>query len=115
MLRPIDTYFSEQDEPLRSCLHFLREYIPKQDPDITEAWKYNMPFFCYKGKMMCYIRMHKKYLQPYIGFVDGKYMNHPALIAENRARIKILLIDPVQDIPLDELNAILTEAIALYS
>lgn len=115
MLPPIDTYFSQHDEPIRSCLQFLRAYIPKQNPNLAEAWKYGMPFFCYNGKMMCYLWMHKKHHQPYIGFVDGNRLNHPGLIAEKRSRIKILLIDPAQDIPIDEINAILKEAVALYS
>jgi hypothetical protein len=53
MLRPIDNWFLEKEEPLKSGLQFLRTHIIQQDPDIREAWKYGMPFFCYKGKMFC--------------------------------------------------------------
>ncbi len=38
-----------------------REIILKQDKDIAPAWKYKTPFFCYKGKMFCYLCFHKKY------------------------------------------------------
>ena len=114
-MREIENFFLKEKEPIRSCLAALRYVILHLKPDITELWKYNMPFFCYKGKMMCYLWMHKKHNQPYIGFVDGKRLNHPALIAEKRSRIKILLIDPAQDIPINEINAIVKEVIALYN
>ncbi len=114
MLRPIDNYFSEQNEPAKTCLQFLRAHILKQDENITEAWKYGMPFYCYKGKMFCYLWIHKKYHQPYIGIVEGKQINHPDLLTEKRARMKILLIDPAKDLPIKKINSILKEVIALY-
>jgi hypothetical protein len=45
MLRPIDNYFLQHEEPTKSCLQFLREHILQIDKNITEAWKYGMPFF----------------------------------------------------------------------
>ncbi|MES1214314.1 MAG: DUF1801 domain-containing protein [Bacteroidota bacterium] len=114
MLRPIDNWFLQKDEPAKTCLQFLREHILKQDSNITEAWKYGMPFFCYKGKMFCYLWMHKKHLQPYIGIVEGKRINHPDLIIEKRARMKILLLDANKDLPIKKINSILKEVLALY-
>jgi hypothetical protein len=114
MLRPIDNFFLKQDEPLKTCLLFLRSHILKQDVNLTESWKYGMPFFCYNKKMICYLWVHKKFRQPYIGIVEGKKIKHPELILERRARMKILLIDPESDIPLKKINGILKEVIALY-
>ena len=113
-LRPVDNWFLQKDEPLKSCLQFLREYILKQNAGITESWKYGMPFFCYKGKMVCYLWVHKKYGQPYLGIVEGKKNEHPDLIIEKRARMNILLLDPDRDIPIKKINAILKEVLALY-
>lgn len=113
-LRPIDNWFLQKEEPLKSCLQFLRQHILTQNTGITEAWKYGMPFFCYKGKMVCYLWVHKKYHQPYIGIVEGKRVNHPDLIVEKRARMKILLLDPGKDMPVKKINAILKEVLALY-
>jgi len=95
-------------------LQYLRDFILQQDSNITEAWKYGMPFFCYKGKMICYLWQHKKYHQPYIGIVEGAQIHHPDLLREKRARMKILLIDPERDIPVKKVKAILKEVIALY-
>ena len=114
MLRPIDNWFLEKDEPVKSCLQFLRMYILKQNAGITEAWKYGMPFFCYKGKMFCYLWVHKKIGQPYLGIVEGKKINHPDLIVEKRARMKILLLDADKDIPIRKINTLLKKVLALY-
>ena len=114
MLRPIDNYFLQQEEPVKSCLQFLREFILKLDGNITEAWKYGMPFYCIKGKMFCYLWVHKKFHQPYIGIVEGAKIKHPELLQEKRARMKILLLDPNKDIPVKKINGIFKEVLALY-
>src|ERR1700722_2193083 len=114
MLRPIDNYVLQQKEPVKSCLQFLRAHILRQDENITEAWKYGMPFYCYNKKMFCYLWTHKKYHQPYIGIVEGKRIHHPDLLVEKRARMKILLLDPTRDLPIKKIDSILKEVIALY-
>ena len=114
MLRAIDEYYASRSEPVKSCFQFLREYILGLDPHITEALKYGMPFFCYNGKMCCYLWQHKKLKQPYIGFVEGKSLNHPELLQEARNRMKILLVDPYQDIDLVKLDGIFTQMLAIY-
>jgi Domain of unknown function (DU1801) len=113
-LRPIDNYFLQKEEPIKSCLQFLREHILQQSLNITESWKYRMPFYSINGKMFCYIWTHKKLLHPYIGIVEGNKIHHPKLLQENRARMKILLIDPNQDIPINEIDLILKEVMSLY-
>ena len=112
-LRPIDTWYHEREEPAKSCLQYLRQHIAAFDPGITEAWKYHMPFFCYHGKMICYLWQQKKTGWPYLGLVDGNKMNIPGLVSEKRARMKIWLVDPMEEIPLDQLDLILTSALAL--
>jgi hypothetical protein len=113
-LRPIDNWFLEKPEPHKSCLQFLREHILKLDSHITETWKYGMPIYCYNNKMMVYLWVHKKYGQPYLGIVEGKKINHPDLLTEKRARMKILLIDPGKNIPVKKINGILKEVLSLY-
>lgn len=115
MLRPIDNYFLQKDEPVKSCLQFLRQYILKADAEITEHWKYGMPMYYYKGKMFCYLWTHKKYGQPYIGIAEGRNIDHPDLLIEKRARMKILLIDPDKNIPQKKISAILKMAMKFYS
>ena len=114
ILRETDNYYEQKEEPVKSCLLALRDIILSQDKDISAAWKYGMPFFCYKGKMFCYLWVHKKYQLPYIGIVEGKKFNHPDLIIEKRSRMKIMLFDPCEDLPVEIINSILQQAINLY-
>lgn len=115
LLKEIDNYYAQKDEPAKSCLLALRSIILKHDPNITEAWKYKMPFFCYKGKMFCYLWVQKDTHIPYLGLVEGKRMNHPKLLSEKRSRMKIMLMDPNEDLPIDLISSLLSEAISFYT
>jgi len=115
MLRDIDNFYLYKDEPNKGCFSFLRQFILGYDKNIAEAWKYRMPFFLYKGKMFCYVWTHKKTGKPFIGFVNGKWINHPEIFFEDRARMKIIIIDPEEDIPVDTIKEVLKMAVDLYA
>lgn len=114
LLRPVDQYFRRLPEPAASCMLALRAFLLVFDKNLTEAWKYGMPFYCYKGKMCCYLWTRKDSHQPYLGIVNGTLLHHPQLLQEDRRRMKILLIDAEQDLPLELLTTILRDAIALH-
>lgn len=113
-MKELDDFYLQLDEPNKSCLLALRDIILAQDKDITLAWKYKLPFFCYKEKMFCYLWIRPKTKQPYIGFVEGKHLEHPDLLAEKRSRIKIMLFDPNEDLPIQSIKIIIQTAINLY-
>ena len=113
-MKEFDSYFLKEPEPNRSCLLALRYIILSQSSEITTAWKYGMPFFILHKKMFCYLWVHKKYGLPYIGIVEGKRLDHPKLIQEKRARMKIMIIDPNKDIPVKIIKSILKQAIKFY-
>lgn len=113
-MREFDRYFLEKEEPVKSSLLFLREYILSRDPAITEAWKYRMPMFCFRGKMFCYLWTDKKTGLPYIGIVEGKRIVHPGLLQEKRARMCIFPVDPAKDISLENLDTLFDKILALY-
>ena len=113
-MRELDNYYLQQEEPAKGCLLALREIILSQDKDISAAWKYRMPFFCYKGKILCYLWVDKKLKLPYLGFIEGKWLDHPDLIIEKRSRIKILRFDPNNDLPIATIETVLEQAISLY-
>lgn len=113
-MKEADNFYLQQNEPVRGCMLALREIILAQDRNIAAAWKYGMPFFCYNGKMFCYLWVNKKNRQPYIGFVEGKLLDHPELLMEKRSRIKILLFDANADLPIEKIKTILQKAIDLY-
>lgn len=112
-MKQLDDFYLQQEEPLQSCLLALKEIILAQDIHITAALKYGMPFFCYQGKMFCYLWVHKKYKQPYIGIVDGRRIEHPDLLIEKRSRMKIMLFEPSDDLPINTIREILQQAITL--
>ena len=113
-VKSTDNFYLEKEEPIKSCLFFLHDYIHSYDEGITEVWHYRMPFYFYKGKRFCYLWVHKKNQLPYLGIVDGKLIDHPNLIQEERTRMKILLIDPQKDIPIKTLRSVLDASLKLH-
>lgn len=114
MLRGLDQYYLDKEEPTQSCLQALRDYILNYNTVLTEAYKYRMPFFLVKGKMFCYLWTDKKTGLPYIGFVEGRNMDHPSLELGDRKRMKIFRIDPTKDLPLKTINELLDLSLSLY-
>jgi hypothetical protein len=114
MINHLESFYLNHKEPNQSCLLALKNIILTHDKNITSEWKYGMPFFYYKGKMFCYLWVHKKFKKPYIGFIEGIHINDANLIQENRARIKIMLFNPNEDLPKEMIELILEKAIKLY-
>ena len=114
MLPELENYYLSKNEPNKSCLLALRDIILAFDTRITEAWKYSMPFFCVGKKMFCYLKIDKTTKQPYIGVVEGGKIDHPMLEQGNRSRMKILRVNSMEDLPIESIYEVLTEAIAFY-
>lgn len=73
-----------------------------------------MPCFCYKLKMFCYLWTDKKTNEPYILFVEGDRIQHELLETGGRKRMKILRINPTQDIPKDLVESLVQQSLDLY-
>ncbi len=110
----LDLFYENLNEPLRSHLLSLREFILSHDQGFEEKYKYKLPFFYYLGKPFCYLWKHKTTEQPYLGFSRGHLSNHPKLSAGDRTRIKILNFDIHKDIDYAGLDEILKEMKELY-
>ena len=113
-MKELDNFYFQLDEPLKSCLMALSGIILAQDVALAPAWKYKTPFFYYKNTMFCYLSIRKKDKQPYIGIVEGHRLDHPMLFAENRSRMKVLYLDPAEDLPIETIQQILQQALMLY-
>ncbi|MBF4487639.1 DUF1801 domain-containing protein [Flavobacterium sp. CSZ] len=113
-MKQLDDFYLKQEKPVKEIFLALKEIILKQDSNISNVLKYGMPFFCYKGKMFCYLWIHKKFNQPYLAIVEGKHFDEPFLIQENRSRMKIMLLNPDEDLPLEKIETILQKALNLY-
>lgn len=113
-MNALDNFYEQQKEPVKSCLLALKAIILSQDENVSATWKYGMPFFCYKEKMFCYLWVHKKYKQPYLGIVEGNHFTEQFLIQEDRSRMKIMLFDQNEDLPIQTVEEILQKALNLY-
>lgn len=113
-MRELDYFYDQQEEPLKSCFLALRTIISGAHPALTEEWKYKLPFFYLNKKMFCYLWKDKVTLDAYVSFAVGFRMNHPALESGDRKRFKIYRINPMEDIDINELNEILSQAFKLY-
>ena len=95
----------------------VRQIIMNQPGEVYEIWTYKMPFYRISTgrneKRFCYLWTDKKSGLPYIGFVDGYLLNHPDLVTDNRKRMKIFYLQPEKDLPVEKINLILQQAIAL--
>lgn len=114
MIDILSNYYLNKEEPPKSSLLALRSIILNMDKDVSETVKYEMPCFCYKKKMLCYLWTDKKTGEPYILMVEGKLLNHPELEQGSRSRMKILRIDPNEDLPIETIKLILNDALNLY-
>lgn len=112
-LHEIENFYLNLSEPNRSCMLSLRDFITPLHKDISQEWKYRLPFFYLRGRMFCYLWMDKKTSYPYIGFTDGEKMNHPCLVQGERKKMKILSINPYKDLPIIVLNEVFEEALHL--
>ncbi|MES2829795.1 MAG: DUF1801 domain-containing protein [Bacteroidota bacterium] len=113
-IRAIDNFFIQPAEPLKSSLEYLRYFLNHYNPDVTEEWKYRLPFYYFKGKMFCYLWIDKNSQHPYIGIVEGGKIDHPMLVAGDRKRMKVMYIDPLQDIPVKDIKEVLDMAVKHY-
>jgi hypothetical protein len=114
MIRDVDSYYLNKEEPNKSCLLALRHIILGQDENVTETRKWGMPCFCYKKKMFCYLWTDKKTEEPYLLMVEGKYLTHPNLEVGMRSRMKIFRVNPKKNLPIKTIEEILRKSLDLY-
>ena len=114
MIHDNDHFYLSKEEPVKSSLLAMRSIILRQDADVSETRKYGMPCFCYKKKMFCYLWTDKRTGEPYILFVEGKFLDHPKLEVGDRSRMKIFRINPKNDLPIQTMERLLQAALDLY-
>lgn len=114
MLREIDNFYLTKEEPVKGCLLALRDIVLNYNSMLEPAWKYRLPCFMYGNHIFCYLWVDKKTQQPYIAIGKGRYIEHPELIQGNRTFVKLLMVDPQKDIPVETIYTIFDMAMKLY-
>ena len=108
MEQSLDNFFLKIPEPQQSTLLFLRQFLI-EEIKIEESWKFNTPFYYYKGKWFCYLSYSaKRKHEIYIGFVRGYQIEHTHLLSEGRKQIKVYRINPYENIDIKELKKIIS-------
>ena len=110
----IEIFYFDKSEPAKSCLLALRDIIKNYNPIFKEQWKYRLPCFLYQNKIFCYLWIDKKTQFPYIAIGKGVKIEHPDLIQGNRTFVKLLMINPKEDIPIEKIYNIFDMAMKLY-
>ena len=114
-MKETDAFYINQEEPNKSCFLAMRELLFNCDARISETPKYGMPCFTLNKKPFCYLWVNKKSSQPYFLFVDGDKLKHPALREDGRKKMKVFIVNPTRDLDLNQIKAVLEEALALHS
>ncbi len=110
-LMPLDNYYQKQDADIRECLLALKSIILALDKDITTIRKFQIPYFKYKEFGLGFLWVVRKKI--ILGFVEDKKILAPSLckIKNNNC---LLPIDPMADIPLQEITDQFTDLINKY-
>lgn len=103
----------KQPEPTRGCLLALKDIILGLDPNITQQRKFQIPFFYYNGKKLCFLWVKQK--KPLIGFVEDKNIYPKKEGLKRKDHMEVLYLDPNADIPVKLIVKHLKKTMKLYN
>jgi uncharacterized protein YdeI (YjbR/CyaY-like superfamily) len=113
--KAVDDFIAKKAESLQPILHHFREIVHKVCIDAEEKIKWGMPFFDYKGEMMCHMAGFKNHAA--IGFWKGSLMSDKTLHANADSEISMGHLGKIcslKDLPSDKkLTAYIREAMKL--
>ncbi len=78
--KAVDAYIAKSADFAKPILNHIRELVHKACPDVEEKIKWSMPFFDYKGEMLCHMASFKQHAV--MGFWKAALMKD-ALLMEN--------------------------------
>jgi|GWRWMinimDraft_5_1066013.scaffolds.fasta_scaffold01712_5 uncharacterized protein YdeI (YjbR/CyaY-like superfamily) len=76
--KAIDIYIAKSADFAKPILVHVRSLVHKACPDVEEKIKWGMPFFDYKGEMLCHMASFKKHAV--MGFWKASLMKDPILV-----------------------------------
>jgi hypothetical protein len=101
--KSVDAYIAKSAGFAIPILNHLRELIHTACPGVEEKIKWSMPFFDYKGEMMCNMASFKQHCA--FGFWKGSIMKDPILretAASETAMGHLGKITSLKDLPSDK-------------
>jgi uncharacterized protein YdeI (YjbR/CyaY-like superfamily) len=111
----IDAYIAKSADFAKPILNHIRLLVHKTCPDVEEKIKWGMPFFDYKGEMLCHMASFKQHAV--MSFWKAKLMKDPALIENARSETAmghLGKLTSLKDMPSDKkITAWIKEAMLL--
>lgn len=107
----IDTYLTRLPEWQKDYLDTFRKLVHKALPEVEEAWKWSVPVFIVKGKMICAMSAFKEHVK-FNFFFGAQLQDEHKLFNNGFESKKHRSIDIKKDDKIDEkkLLDLLTEA-----
>ncbi len=113
--KALDAYIAKSADFAKPILNHIRELVHKACPDIEEKMKWSMPFFDYKGEMLCHMASFKQHAV--MGFWKASLMKDPVLVENAKSEVSmghLGKITSLKDMPSDKkIIAWVKEAMAL--
>jgi len=116
-MKPTELFILNQPEKYRDMMLHIVAVIEHTLPEATLEFKWNVPYFYYKRKPLCYLNISHKGHYIDIGFAKGFQLknNQEHLNSDNgRNTVKSLRYYSLEEIDNDILIYVLLEAITLY-
>lgn len=101
--KKIDTYIAKSADFAKPILLHIRELVHKTCPDVEEKIKWGMPFFDYKGEMLCHMASFKQHAV--MSFWKASLMKDPALMENAKSETAmghLGRITSLKDMPSDK-------------
>lgn len=101
--KKIDAYIAKSADFAKPILNHIRELVHKTCPDAEEKVKWGMPFFDYKGEMLCHMASFKQHAV--MGFWKASLMKDPILVENAKSETAmghLGRITSLKDMPSDK-------------
>ena len=111
----IDAYIADANDFAKPILAHLRKLVHKACPDVNETMKWRMPFFEYKGAILCYMAAFTRHCA--VGFWKARMLRDPDGALRTKEKESAGNLGPItslKDLPSDKiLIALVKEAAGL--
>ena len=101
--KAFDAYISKSADFAKPILNHIRELVHKTCPGVEEKMKWSMPFFDYKGEMLCHMAAFKQHAV--MSFWKASLMKDPALMENAKSEVSmghLGRITSLKDLPSDK-------------
>lgn len=99
----IDSYIAKKADFAKPILNHIRNLVHKACPTVEEKIKWGMPFFDYKGEMLCHMASFKQHAV--MGFWKAALMKDPMLVENAKSETAmghLGKITSLKDLPSDK-------------